>query len=129
MEKIEVVAAIIMNSKGQYYCCQRPEEKNLAGYWEFPGGKIEPGEGPKEAVIREIREELACTVKVEKGIGKTCHEYNFGFIELDFYICRIIEGYPKNLEHNDAKWVNKEDLINLEWAPADIAAVECLIAD
>lgn len=129
MEKIEVVAAIIMNSKGKYYCCQRPEGKNLAGYWEFPGGKIEPGEGPKEAVIREIREELACTVKVDEGIGKTCYEYDFGLIELDFYICRIIEGYPKNLEHNDAKWVNKEDLINLEWAPADIAAVECLIAD
>lgn len=129
MKKTKVVAAIIMNKTGKYYCCQRPDGKSLAGYWEFPGGKIEIGEQPEEALIREIKEELDCTIQIEKEIGKTYHKYEFGLIELNFYICQIIDGYPKNLEHKADKWVNKEELINLEWAPADITAVEYLMAN
>ena len=91
--------------------------------WEFPGGKLEPGEEPPEALIREIEEELSCRIKVGTEIVRTCHEYDFATIVLTTYYCEIITGAPEASEHSELRWMAPADLHTLDWAPADIPAV------
>ena len=123
---IEVVGAIIVDN-GKILCAQRGPEKSLANFWEFPGGKVEANETPIEALKRELTEELLITVTVEDEMFEsTKHEYDFGIVHLTTFICHLEEGQPQLTEHVAIKWLPVEELDALEWAPADVPAVEKL---
>ncbi|WP_019267773.1 (deoxy)nucleoside triphosphate pyrophosphohydrolase [Methanobrevibacter smithii] len=124
MKEIKVVAAIIKN-----------EDKILAtkrGYgefinmWEFPGGKIEPGETKKQAIVREIKEELNIEINVDKFALDIEYQYPNFYLFMSCFMCSIKEGSIELLEHNDGKWITKEELNTLNWLPADIDAVNYL---
>lgn len=91
--------------------------------WEFPGGKIEPGESPREALVREIAEELGCTVSIGEHVTTTRHPYDFAVVTLSTYYCELISGTPTLTEHADVRWLDPADLGSLAWAPADVPAV------
>lgn len=122
-KNIYVVGAVIVKA-GKVLCAQRGPDKSLPNLWEFPGGKIEAGETEQEALIREINEELACEIAVGKKIEYTAYEYDFGIVHLTTYYCRIVAGTPVLTEHLDSKWLLPEELAGLDWAPADIPAIE-----
>lgn len=124
MKEIKVVAAIIKN-----------EDKILAtkrGYgefinmWEFPGGKIEPGETKKQALVREIKEELNIEISVDNFALDIEYQYLNFYLFMSCFMCSIKEGSIELLEHNDGKWITKEELNTLNWLPADIDAVNYL---
>jgi 8-oxo-dGTP diphosphatase len=125
-KEIHVVGAVI-KSNNKILCAQRGPGKSLAYLWEFPGGKIEPGETDKEALEREIREELLCKIDVKNKVTTTLHEYDFGFVNLTTFECDLLEGEPVLTEHVAVKWLAVEELATLEWAPADIPAIEILM--
>ena len=127
MKTIRVVAAIIKskNDNGQpiIFATQRGYG-DFKGGWEFPGGKIEEGETPKEALIREIREELRTKVKVGDLIETVEYDYPTFHLSMDCFWAEIISGDLVLTEHEAAKWLTKEDLYTLEWLPADIGLIE-----
>ena len=122
MKTIRVVAAVIKatNEKGDpmIFATQRGYG-DFKGGWEFPGGKIESGETPKECIVREIREELAVEVKAEKIIGVVEYDYPAFHLTMHCLLCSVVSGDLKLLEHEDAKWVTGENLYSLDWLPAD----------
>lgn len=124
---INVVGAVIV-SEGTVLCAQRGPG-TLAGLWEFPGGKIEPGESAREALAREIDEELRCVVKVGDEVTTTAHEYDFGIVNLTTFYCDLLDGEPQLTEHAAVRWEKPEHLHLLDWAPADIPAVELIRTD
>lgn len=126
-KQINVVGAVIVRND-EILCAQRGLGGSLGGMWEFPGGKIEPGETAREALEREIREELLCTVLVAQEVTSTTHEYDFGIVTLTTFYCELIDGEPQLTEHEDAKWLSRSELDTLEWAPADIPAVDIIKA-
>ncbi|MCG3088367.1 (deoxy)nucleoside triphosphate pyrophosphohydrolase [Sporosarcina cyprini] len=124
---IHVVAAIIHNTQGEILCARRSPHMPLSGYWEFPGGKVEEGESPQDALIREIQEELACTIEVGSFVEDTIHSYETFSIRLETYFAQIQEGTPSAKEHSELRWVPWQELRSLDWAPADLPAVERVI--
>jgi 8-oxo-dGTP diphosphatase len=127
-KQIHVVGAVIIRD-GLVLCAQRGEGGSLAGLWEFPGGKIEPGESPADALEREIAEELDCTIEVGDLITTTAHEYEFGTVNLTTFYCRLVSGSPTTSEHAAINWLRPADLTTIEWAPADVPAVHLIQAD
>lgn len=125
---VKVVGAVILDS-GRVLTAQRGLGKALAGLWEFPGGKVEPGESPTDALTREIVEELGCRITVGEHVATTTYEYEFGTIELATYYATLMSGTPVASEHSELRWVPFDDLHSLEWAPADLPAVETIIHD
>ncbi|WP_442291397.1 (deoxy)nucleoside triphosphate pyrophosphohydrolase [Terrabacter sp. 2RAF25] len=111
-------------SEGKVLCARRAEPGKLAGYWEFPGGKVESGESPHEALVREIDEELRCEVAVGAEIESTRHEYDFATIILTTFYCDLTAGHPHLTDHDEVRWCTPEEMGDLEWAPADIPAVK-----
>ncbi|RYC01527.1 (deoxy)nucleoside triphosphate pyrophosphohydrolase [Nocardioides ganghwensis] len=120
---IEVVGAVIVRD-GLVYCVQRGPGGSLPGMWEFPGGKIEPGEDEITALSREIQEELLCEVKVGNKVVTTAHDYEFGTVRLTTFYCDLIAGEPSLTEHAAELWLHPAHLADLAWAPADVPAVE-----
>ncbi|WP_025149664.1 (deoxy)nucleoside triphosphate pyrophosphohydrolase [Bacillus sp. H1a] len=125
-KKVLVVGAVIFNEKNEILCALRSPAMSLPNYWEFPGGKINEGEMPQEALVREIKEELGCFITVGEKIEEVEHEYENIFVHLATYKAYIEYGMPKTLEHAELKWVNANGLLELKWAPADIPTVEVL---
>lgn len=126
---IHVVGAIIQNEKGEVFCALRSPSMSLPNLWEFPGGKIEEGEKPQQTLIREIQEELGCTIDVHELVEDIEHDYPFAIIHLITYRASIVQGTPRAKEHAQIRWVPLDQLKQLEWAPADIPSVEKLLAN
>lgn len=126
MKTIEVVAAIIINDN-KIYCAKRANKGEVALKWEFPGGKIEKGENPKDALVREIQEELNATIKVNDYFMSVEHQYDSFFIKMHSYLCSIEKGTLTLSEHVEDKWLHMDKLSTLDWAPADIPIVNKLI--
>ncbi|MGO4130904.1 (deoxy)nucleoside triphosphate pyrophosphohydrolase [Janibacter sp. RAF20_2_2] len=124
---IDVVGAVIVDD-GKILCAQRGPQGQLGGLWEFPGGKIESGETPRAALEREIVEELQCDVKVGDHITTTRHSYDFAVINLSTFWCDLAAGSPVLTEHSAVRWLEPSGLRLLDWAPADIPAVELVEA-
>ncbi|OEB99783.1 DNA mismatch repair protein MutT [Lysinibacillus sphaericus] len=120
---VHVVGAIIENEKNEIFCALRSPEMDLANHWEFPGGKIEIGETPEQALKREIQEEFACTVQVGAKVEDTTYEYERVIVRLETYKAKLEEGQPNALEHAATKWVTRDKLTQLNFAPADVPAV------
>lgn len=121
---IEVVAAIIFQD-GKLFATQRGYGE-WKDWWEFPGGKIEPEETPKEALKREIREELATEIEVCDLLTTVEYEYPQFQLTMHCYLCSIISGQLSLLEHEDARWLNMNELDSVNWLPADVEVVRAL---
>ena len=124
MKTIEVVAAIIIKD-GNVFATQRGYGE-FKGWWEFPGGKIEADEDPQSALVREIKEELDCTINPTKFALDLEYQYPTFYLKMSCFEAIITKGTPKLLEHNDAKWLTKKQLNEVNWIPADIKAVNYL---
>ncbi|SPF41580.1 ADP-ribose pyrophosphatase (fragment) [Candidatus Desulfosporosinus infrequens] len=121
----EVTAAIIIK-ENRVLIAQRALGKNLAGKWEFPGGKIEPAETPQECLKREIREELDVDIDVLELFGESIFAYQSGTIKLIAFWCRWISGDFRLSVHSSFEWVTRQELDSYDFAPADIPLVEKL---
>jgi len=115
-----VVCAILVRDDGAVLVCQRALGSHLGGLWEFPGGKVDSGETPEAALIREMQEELAIEVCCERSLSPVDWDYGRGPMRLLPYVCRIVEGEPQALEHAALRWCSCEEFPLLEWAPADV---------
>ena len=122
MKTIEVVASII-HQDGKILATQRGYG-DFKGLWEFPGGKIEPGETPEEALRREIHEELNIDISVEKHICIVEHDYPNFHLTMHCYWCSIVQGEVVLNEHQSARWLEKTEWESVKWLPADIVVVK-----
>lgn len=124
MKTIEVVAAIIYKD-GAYFATQRGYGE-FEGMWEFPGGKIEPGESRESALKREIQEELCVNISVEDFICTTDYDYPSFHLTMHCYLCSIESGEIELREHKSARWLIVDMLDSVEWLPADKEVVDKL---
>lgn len=122
MKTIKVVAAIIVDN-GKVFATQRGYGEFKDG-WEFPGGKVEEGETPQEALVREIREELDTEIEIRELLDTVEYDYPKFHLSMDCFICKIKSGDLVLKEHEDAKWLTKKNLDSVDWLPADEGVVE-----
>ena len=122
MKTIRVVAAVI-ESDGKIFATARGYGE-YKGKWEFPGGKIEPGETPEEALKREIREELATEISVGERLHTVEYDYPEFHLSMDCFWCKVVAGELELLEAEAAKWLSPDDLSSVDWLPADLEVVE-----
>ena len=124
MKQIEVVAAVI-HKDGAYFATQRGYGE-FEGMWEFPGGKIEPGESRESALKREIQEELGIDITVNKFLCTTDYDYSSFHLTMHCYLCSIESGEIELREHKSARWLTSDMLDSVEWLPADKYIIEKL---
>ena len=124
-----VTACALVDADGRVLLTQRPEGKSLAGLWEFPGGKVDPGETPEESLIRELHEELGITVKPAclAPLTFASHTYETFHLLMPLFICRRYEGIPRPMEGQVLKWVKPKDMRDYPMPPADIPLIPFLI--
>lgn len=122
---INVVGALIIKDD-KFYICQRSKVMSLPLMWEFPGGKIEVGEKPEEALVREINEELSCDINVKGHIDTSFYEYDTFTIELSVYEVELTDSQPVISEHCDFAWIELGKFDNYNFAPADIPAIKII---
>ena len=123
MKQVTVSGAVILRTnpetnQKEIFATQRGYGEYKDG-WEIPGGKLEPGETPEECIVREIREELATEVRAERILGVVDYDYPTFHLTMHCILCTIVSGKLQLLEHEAAKWVNKETLRSVDWLPAD----------
>ena len=121
MKTIEVVAAVIIRD-GKVFATQRGYGQ-WKDWWEFPGGKIEPGECPQEALVREIREELDAEIEVGGLLETVEWDYPDFHLTMHCFICRLLSDSLHLNEHEDATWLTRETLDSVQWLPADLGVV------
>lgn len=124
----EVVAALIWNGE-KFMICQRPAHKARGLLWEFVGGKVEPGETPQQALIRECKEELNVTVRVGEVFMEVVHTYPDLTVRLTLFHATIAEGSPELLEHNDLQWITPAQIPEFDFCPADEEILARIIAE
>ena len=125
---VEVVAALIWDG-AKFMICQRPAHKARGLLWEFVGGKVEPGETKKQALIRECREELNILLSVGDVFMDVVHKYPDLTVHLTLFNATIAEGEPQKLEHNDIQWITPSEIPKYEFCPADEEILEKLIGN
>lgn len=126
MKTIKVAAAVICDSikvKKHIFATARGYGE-FKGQWEFPGGKIEDGETPQTALVREIKEELDTIVKVGDLIDTIEYDYPSFHLSMDCFWCEVVEGELKLLEAEDAKWLNRDELDSVQWLPANLKIID-----
>lgn len=127
MQTVSVACAVLQDAEGRFLLAKRPHGKSLAGFWEFPGGKIEPHEDTSTALIRELREELLIETEVLGVLEAVHHDYT------DFSIClnpcrvRILSGTPTPVEHSEITWFSPGDIDLATLAPADVPILHQLL--
>ncbi len=117
-----------MDTEGRVLLAQRPASKHLGLKWEFPGGKVEPTESPETALIREIREELACEIQIGRALPPYSHNYTSVVIKMFPFLCTLATGSapPHPHEHIALAWVATTDVASYDLAPADLPLIEQL---
>jgi 8-oxo-dGTP diphosphatase len=120
---IEVTAAILERGS-KIMIARRAHGKHLAGYWEFPGGKVELNETPESCLLRELNEEFEIEASIENFIGESIFEYPDKTIKLTAFTCKILSGEMKLNDHDRIEWIETEELSNYKLAPADIPLIE-----
>ena len=125
MKQIEVVAAIIHDADGRIFATQRGYG-DFKDFWEFPGGKMEPGESPEEALKREIWEELETRIVIERFVRTIEWDYPTFHLIMHCYWCRVESGGLRLLEHEAARWLSKYELHSVNWLPADLQLLDII---
>lgn len=127
MKTISVVAALIFRTTAtgerELFACKRGYGE-FKGAWEFPGGKIEEGETPQQALVREIREELNTEIKVHEYIDRIEYDYPTFYLSMQLFLCSVVSGKLELLEHENATWLTRETLRSVHWLPADVAILD-----
>ena len=123
MKRIEVVAAIIHDDEGRIFATQRGYG-DWQDFWEFPGGKMEPGESPEEALKREIWEELETRIVIERLVKTIEYDYPEFHLSMDCFWCSIVKGDLVLKEHEAARWLAKESIDEVGWLPADMTLID-----
>ena len=129
MKNIEVVAGIIRSSAedgSPLYLATQRGYGDCKGMWEFPGGKMEPGETREQALVRELSEELDIQVSVEEYLCTVAQDYPGRHVTLHCFFCHILSGKPTLREHESARWLSREKLRTVNWLPADITVVDAI---
>lgn len=126
MKNILVVAALIKKDNNVLIARRSTGDENVLGKWEFPGGKVEPNETEGHAIEREIKEEFELNIKANKYITNNVCEYPTKIVDLRLYECEYISGEFKLHDHSEYKWVNINELLNYDLAPADIPLAKYL---
>ena len=122
-KQIEVVAAIIYDAEGRIFATQRGYGE-WEGWWEFPGGKMEAGESPEEALLREIWEELETRIVIERLVTTVEWDYPKFHLKMHCYWCNVESGSLILKEHEAARWLAKDELESVKWLPADLQILE-----
>jgi mutator protein MutT len=122
-----VVAAALLDLAGRVLIAQRPPGKHLSGRWEFPGGKLEPGEDRRAGLARELREELGITLTgTPRPLIRVRHTYDYGEVRIDMWVARQYSGEPRGLEGQSLRWCTQDELESVELLPADGPIVSAL---
>ena len=123
-----VVSIALINNENEILLSKRPEKKHLSGFWEFPGGKVEEGETPEKALVREVKEELNIDInnKCIAPLSFSEFDYNNFQLLLLLYICRRWDGVPMSMENNKLEWVKPNMLRDYKMPPADDSLIYCL---
>lgn len=127
MKTIEVVAAVIR--KGDHILATQRGYGDWKDWWEFPGGKMENGETPEEALVREIREELSADIAVEKLLKTIDYDYPAFHLTMHCYMCSLAQDAMHLNEHESARWLGRSDLRDVKWLPADEALLPLISAE
>ena len=126
MDMIKVTCGLIYDGN-KVFICRRSREKSLGGYWEFPGGKIEPGEAPEECLKRELFEELGMDITIVKHFKTSRHSYDTFSIELISFLSKFKSASYAMTDHDVYKWIDTKELLDFELAPADVPIAKALI--
>ena len=132
MKMIKVVAAVIQSADEQGTPVVFATQRGYGDYkdwWEFPGGKVESGETPKEALVREIREELDAEIEVERFLTTVEYDYPAFHLSMDCFWCNLKNGHLTLLEHEAARWLPLENLWQVDWLPADVLVVKAILEE
>ncbi|MBN1850605.1 MAG: (deoxy)nucleoside triphosphate pyrophosphohydrolase [Deltaproteobacteria bacterium] len=125
--RVHVTAGVIRRD-GQILITRRPKGIHLSGFWEFPGGKQEPGEDLIECLVREIKEELDIDIKIQKALLTAHHKYDTKEVTIHFFDCTILKGDPNPLEGQEMRWVTPGDLLNYTFPPPDRKMIDFLVS-
>lgn len=127
LKKIDVVAAVLV--RGTSVLATQRGYGEFEGWWEFPGGKVDEGETPEQALVREIHEELNAAISVERYLCTAEHDYPSFHLSMRCYVCRLVDEEFELLEHHAARWLDASHLRSVDWLPADIQVVEAIEAE
>jgi 8-oxo-dGTP diphosphatase len=124
--RLRVVAAALFDGAGRVLIAQRPEGKHMAGWWEFPGGKVARDESDRDALVRELREELGVEARPDFEVASLQHEYPDRIVDLVLWRTELVSGVPRGLDGQALKWVDRQSLGNERLLPADAPLVDAL---